>query len=77
MSGEIGVARRAAGAMILENRSRSRPRGATPRTGRPVTVVLVHDSDRDEVEALDAGADDFMSKPFTINEGQTECRQES
>jgi two-component system KDP operon response regulator KdpE len=28
----------------------------------------VRDSDQDKVEALDAGADDFVSKPFSIDE---------
>jgi two-component system, OmpR family, KDP operon response regulator KdpE len=34
----------------------------------PVIIVSVRDSDRDKVEALDAGADDFVSKPFSIDE---------
>ena len=34
----------------------------------PIIVISVRDSDRDKVEALDAGADDFVSKPFSIDE---------
>jgi two-component system KDP operon response regulator KdpE len=34
----------------------------------PIIIVSVRDSERDKVEALDAGADDFVSKPFGIDE---------
>src|ERR1700733_1874059 len=34
----------------------------------PIIIVSVRDSDRDKVEALDAGADDFVSKPFSTDE---------
>jgi len=34
----------------------------------PIIVISVRDSDREKVEALDAGADDFVSKPFSIDE---------
>jgi two-component system KDP operon response regulator KdpE len=34
----------------------------------PIIIVSVHDSDRDKVEALDAGADDFVCKPFSSDE---------
>jgi len=34
----------------------------------PIIVVSVRESDRDKVEALDAGADDFVSKPFSFDE---------
>jgi len=34
----------------------------------PIIIVSVRDSNRDKVEALDAGADDFVSKPFSIDE---------
>jgi two-component system KDP operon response regulator KdpE len=34
----------------------------------PIIIVSVRDADRDKVEALDAGADDFVSKPFSIDE---------
>ncbi len=34
----------------------------------PIIVVSVRDSDRDKVEALDAGADDFVTKPFSFDE---------
>lgn len=34
----------------------------------PIIVVSVRDTHADKVEALDAGADDFVSKPFSIEE---------
>jgi two-component system KDP operon response regulator KdpE len=34
----------------------------------PIIVVSVRDSDRDKVEALDAGADDYVGKPFSFDE---------
>lgn len=37
-------------------------------TQTPVIVLSVRDSDRDKVAALDAGADDYLTKPFSIDE---------
>ena len=34
----------------------------------PIIVVSVRDSDADKVEALDAGADDYVCKPFSFDE---------
>src|SRR5215472_3339673 len=34
----------------------------------PIIVLSAKDSERDKVEALDQGADDFVAKPFSINE---------
>ena len=34
----------------------------------PIIVLSVKDSERDKVEALDLGADDYVAKPFGINE---------
>lgn len=34
----------------------------------PIIVVSVRDSDQDKIEALDAGADDFVTKPFSFDE---------
>ncbi|MDP9053654.1 MAG: response regulator transcription factor [Acidobacteriota bacterium] len=34
----------------------------------PIIIVSVRDSDQDKVEALDAGADDFVTKPFSTDE---------
>jgi two-component system KDP operon response regulator KdpE len=34
----------------------------------PIIVISVRDSDSDKVEALDAGADDYVSKPFSFDE---------
>jgi len=40
-----------------------RARGATP-----VLILSVRDHERAKVEALDAGADDYVTKPFSIQE---------
>jgi two-component system KDP operon response regulator KdpE len=34
----------------------------------PILILSVRNSDEDKVEALDAGADDFLVKPFSMNE---------
>lgn len=34
----------------------------------PIIVVSAHDQDNDKVEALDAGADDYLTKPFSVKE---------
>lgn len=34
----------------------------------PIIVITVRDSEKDKVEALDAGADDYITKPFSIPE---------
>src|SRR5512136_2296718 len=34
----------------------------------PIIVLSVRDSERDKVEALDHGADDYLTKPFGIEE---------
>jgi two-component system, OmpR family, KDP operon response regulator KdpE len=34
----------------------------------PIIVLSVKDTERDKVEALDLGADDYVAKPFGINE---------
>ena len=33
-----------------------------------IIVLSVRDSERDKISALDAGADDYMTKPFSVNE---------
>jgi two-component system KDP operon response regulator KdpE len=37
-------------------------------TQTPVIVLSVRDADRDKVAALDAGADDYLTKPFSMDE---------
>lgn len=37
-------------------------------TQTPVLVLSVRDSDRDKVAMLDAGADDYLTKPFSMDE---------
>ncbi len=34
----------------------------------PIIVVSARDQDQEKIEALDAGADDYLTKPFSINE---------
>lgn len=34
----------------------------------PIIVVSARSEDQDKVEALDAGADDYLTKPFSIDE---------
>src|SRR5438132_851037 len=34
----------------------------------PIIVLSVKDAERDKVEALDLGADDYIAKPFGMNE---------
>lgn len=46
-----------------------RSRGTTP-----VLVLSVRDHERSKVEALDAGADDYVTKPFGIQELQARVR---
>jgi two-component system KDP operon response regulator KdpE len=37
-------------------------------TDIPVIVLSAHDSEQDKVAALDAGADDYLTKPFGVDE---------
>jgi two-component system KDP operon response regulator KdpE len=37
-------------------------------TQTPIIVLSVRDNDRDKVRALDKGADDYLTKPFSIEE---------
>lgn len=34
----------------------------------PIIVVSARDQDNEKIKALDAGADDYLTKPFSINE---------
>lgn len=35
---------------------------------RPIIVVSARSDDKDKIEALDAGADDYLTKPFSVDE---------
>lgn len=37
-------------------------------TNNPIIVVSARSEDRDKIEALDAGADDYLTKPFSVEE---------
>ena len=37
-------------------------------TSTPVIILSVRDSDQDKISALDAGADDYVTKPFSVEE---------
>ncbi len=37
-------------------------------TGAPIIVLSVRDAEKDKIAALDNGADDFITKPFSIGE---------
>src|SRR5437762_5116306 len=39
----------------------------------PIIMLTVRDAESDKVGALDAGADDYMTKPFKI--GRASCRE--
>jgi two-component system KDP operon response regulator KdpE len=43
-------------------------RAVRSRTEVPLIVVSVPPPEREKIEALDAGADDFLTKPFAMNE---------
>jgi two-component system KDP operon response regulator KdpE len=43
-------------------------RAIRARVATPVIVLSVRDHERSKVEALDAGADDYVTKPFSIQE---------
>ncbi len=34
----------------------------------PIIILSVRDTEQDKISALDAGADDYMTKPFSVNE---------
>jgi two-component system, OmpR family, KDP operon response regulator KdpE len=37
-------------------------------TRTPIVILSVQDQDTDKIEALDAGADDYLTKPFSVGE---------
>jgi len=43
-------------------------RAIRTRSGTPILILSVRDHERSKVEALDAGADDYVTKPFNIQE---------
>lgn len=42
----------------------------------PIIVLSVRDQDRQKIDALDAGADDYVTKPFSIQELQARVRSQ-
>lgn len=49
-------------------------RRARPRTEAPIVVISARDSTEDIVSALEAGADDYVTKPFSVEEVQARLR---
>jgi two-component system KDP operon response regulator KdpE len=43
-------------------------RAIRERSATPIVVLSVRDHERSKIEALDAGADDYVTKPFSIQE---------
>jgi len=43
-------------------------RAIRQKTSTPIIVLSVRDQERSKIEALDAGADDYVTKPFSIQE---------
>ena len=37
-------------------------------TNTPIIVISARNEDADKIEALDAGADDYLTKPFSVDE---------
>ena len=49
-------------------------RGRATGLAIPILMLSAHDAIKDKVEALDAGADDYLIKPFSIEELLTRLR---
>jgi two-component system KDP operon response regulator KdpE len=43
-------------------------RAIRERAATPIVVLSAREAERDKVEALDLGADDYLTKPFSVNE---------
>lgn len=43
-------------------------RAVRERSGVPIIVLSVRGEEKSKIEALDAGADDYVTKPFSVNE---------
>lgn len=43
-------------------------RAVRERAATPIIVLSAREGERDKVEALDLGADDYLTKPFSVNE---------
>lgn len=42
-------------------------------SGMPIIVISARSEDRDKIDALDAGADDYLTKPFSVDELLAAC----
>ena len=45
-----------------------KPKKVRTWTNMPIIVISARSEDRDKIEALDAGADDYLTKPFSVEE---------
>ena len=46
-------------------------------SGMPIIVISARSEDRDKIDALDAGADDYLTKPFSVDELLARLRREA
>ncbi len=49
-------------------------RAIRKKASTPIIVLSVRDQERSKIEALDAGADDYVTKPFSVQELQARVR---
>lgn len=63
---DLGLADGDGGTVL--RRLRSAPGGAPPDPRTPVLILTARDQPRERIEGLDLGADDYLGKPFDVDE---------